>query len=174
MDSKIFWGIIIIFIGFSIVFNHLFKFNFPFFRIIIALVIIFFGVKLLMGSFKKSNYKDGEHHSVFSDNKISPTFLDKDTEYNTVFGSNVVDLRNTEFKKNDLEMEVNAIFGSTKIYVPNNVKVRVKSTGVFGSVKTPSGGSSGFGDDKSSFGDPASTVTLNIEANAVFGSVEIR
>lgn len=171
MDSKIFWGIVIIFIGASLIFNHLFKFNFPYLKVFIALILIFFGAKILINSFTKKNATESESNAVFTSAKFSPSQLDQNTAHNAVFGSTIINLSNTQITKDNLELEVNAIFGNVKIFFPKTVKVRVKSSGVFGSVRTPDGVGSNFGSSEETFGD--GTKVINLEANAVFGSVDI-
>jgi predicted membrane protein len=171
MDSKVFWGVLIILLGFSLIINHVFKIDIPFFKVVIALIIIYFGVNLLMDSFGIKWNKKGEHSSVFSGQKLHPDLIAADEEYNAVFGSIVVDLENTRFEGKDIEIEVNAVFGSARVYLPKNSNIKIKSTGVFGSVRTPDGGKVNFGENQSSLGDSNANQNVTIEANAVFGNV---
>jgi predicted membrane protein len=174
MDSKLFWGIVIILIGFSMILNHVFKVDIPFFKVIIALVIIYFGVSMLMGSFGVKVSKQGEHTSVFTTQRIKSELIDRDEEFNCVFGNMEIDLRHAEIRGNEHELEINSVFGSTKVFLPEGVRFRLKSSAFLGNVKTPTGNQSSIGESKTSLGDETAEKTIWIEANAVFGNIVIR
>lgn len=173
--TKIILGFIVVFFGLSLIFSELFKIDFPFFKILFAILIIFFGVKLLFGSVGMNINKGGERTSLFSSTRIDPQNLKENQEYNCIFGSQTVDLRQTGINSDEIELEVNAIFGETKLYLPKTVKVRLKSSAVFGNVSHPDGSSVSFGDRKyKSTGEEGSLDQyIEIEANAVFGSVRV-
>ena len=173
MDSKLFWGILIIFIGISIIINHVFKVDFPLFKVIISLVIIYFGVSLLLGSFNFKSGSSGDQSSVFTSQNYAPDLIDQNQEYNSLFGSSKIDLRDTNFEANNIEIEVNAVFGSIKLYLPENVKVRIKASSAFGSVRSKEHQQDGIGDQEFSDGSKTSDVEVTVKANAVFGSVRI-
>ncbi len=171
--SRLFWGGIIILFGLSIILNAVFKINIPLFKIVLALFIIYFGVNMLLGSFK-SKSETGKATDVFSSSsiKVDPTSLNN--EYSVVFGSQTIDL--TEITDGaDRNVEINTVFGSQKVYINENAKVRVKASSVFGSVTLPDNNSVSFGDYTYSQ-QPETTLSagvLFIEANAVFGDIKI-
>lgn len=175
--TKIFWGGLIILFGISIIINSVFKINFPFFKVFIALIIIFFGFRLLFGSFgfKMNNNDAGENSTVFGSTKAQVEIIDGDLEYNSVFGSQIIDFREVKSITDESEIEINAVFGSVKVYLPDNVNIKLKASSAFGSVRTPEGEMINFGDTKKTFtkGSNASK-TMYVEASAVFGSVELR
>jgi len=173
MDSKLFWGLVIILIGVSIIINHVFKIDFPLFKVIIALLIIWFGISLLLGSFNFKKVSSGEFSSVFSGQNYSPDRIDDDTEFNAVFGSSKIDLRNTEFTKDDINIEINAVFGSVKVYLPKHVRVSVKASSAFGSVRGPSHRQDGIGEQQFTEGAESAKTNLRIEASAAFGSIRV-
>jgi predicted membrane protein len=173
MDSKIIIGLLIIFFGISMIINQVFKIDFPFFRLLIGLMVIYFGLKILLGSFNIHINNQDKNSSVFKNQTIAPQKVSKKEEYTAIFGNSVIDLREAEFENGEFKLEVNGIFGSVKILLPQNAQIQIKSSSVFGSVKTPDGGQTAFGDKNESFGDIAAPVHVKLEANAVFGYVEI-
>jgi len=173
MNPKVFWGVIIVFIGLYMIFNGLFKFNFPVFKIILSIVIIYFGFKLLFGSFGKTNFdKPGEYNAVFSSRNFNIPNIGEDSEFNVVFGNSTIDLRNAGFNAPNIDLEVNSVFGNTTLLLPKNVDCKIKESAVFGTAITPDGSMASFGDTKYNSDNNQSTK-LNIEANAVFGRVEV-
>jgi hypothetical protein len=77
--------------------------------------------------------------------------------------------------KGDVRIQVNAAFGSAKVTLDPKTPVKIVGNSVFGSVEMPGGNSAAFGSqtyrgDAYKEGAPA----LLIEANAAFGSVEIK
>lgn len=172
MDSKLFWGLLIVLIGVSIIINHVFKVDFPLFKVIIALIIIYVGFKILLGSFNFKSASD-EHSAIFSNRHNAPEQIDRKEEFNSIFGSSTLDLRQTAFSESVTKLEVNAIFGSVKVFVPHNVKVQVKGSAVFGTVKNNDRELNGIGDQKFPGSEAPGELVLKINASAVFGSVAI-
>lgn len=173
MDSKLFWGLLIILIGVSIIINHVFKVDFPLFKVIIALVIIYFGISMLIGSFNFGSASGGEFSNVFSSQNYQPEQISENLEFNSVFGGSKIDLRNAQFTKDNVRLEINAIFGSVKVYLPENAKVSVKASSVFGSVKGPGYRQDGIGDQEFSMNKGLSGPTIRVEASAAFGDIRI-
>lgn len=171
--SRLFWGGIIILFGLSIILNTIFKINIPLFKIVFALLLVYFGVTMLVGSFKGKNY-NSKSSDVFSSSSISADASSLAKEYSVVFGSQVVDL--TQITDGaDKKVELNAVFGSQKVYINADTKLRIKASAVFGQVSMPDNNNVHFGDG-SYTQEPNTTLsagTLYIDANAVFGEVKI-
>lgn len=106
-----------------------------------------------------------------------------DDEYCATFGGQNIDFSNEEFKgcnitavfggielnlkdsiiKEDVIINTSSIFGGIDIIVPENVKVKVTSTPIFGGVSNKR---------KNSKNDKAKTIYIN--ATCIFGGVEIK
>ncbi len=103
------------------------------------------------------------------------TFSEQDINYDgkeftgcrldAVFGGVDLDLRRAKIK-NEAIVKASSIFGGVIIYVPENVKVEIASTAIFG-------GASDKRTAKNKSGDKTQK-TLYIDATCVFGGVEIR
>lgn len=83
-------------------------------------------------------------------------------ELNAIFGGIKLDLTKANIKE-DVIIDVSSIFGGVTIFVPNDVKVKVTSTSIFGGV-----------DDKSVKNQDKEAKTIYINANCMFGGVEIK
>mgnify|MGYP000858950611 CR=1 FL=1 len=168
--SKLFWGTIVILIGLSIIINAVFKIDFPFFRVVISIIIIFFGLRMLLGSFGVSTKNLNQNEVVFSQASANPSELELKNEYSVVFGNQTIDMRSVNLEE-DKEIEFNAVFGKQIIMLPKDLNVRVKASAVFGNARLPDDRQVAFGDmtyqEKSAEGMPI----LYVEANVVFGQV---
>jgi predicted membrane protein len=174
--TKIFWGGLIVLFGLSIIINAVFKINFPFFKVFISLVIIYIGFKMLFGGFGfKMNQSGEENSTVFGSSKIQVEKIEGDLEYNSVFGSQVIDFRKVNQVVTESEIEISAVFGSIKVFLPENVTIKMKASSAFGSVRSPNGEVISFGEAKKTIATgEVSDKTIYLEVNAVFGSVDLR
>lgn len=83
-------------------------------------------------------------------------------EGTAVFGNLELDFQECGIAP-DSKLEVNAVFGSVKVMVPDGVHVALGGSSVLG----------GVSDKRASRTVPEGAPTLHLEANAVFGQVEI-
>ncbi len=150
--SNLFWGIIIILFGISVILKAMGVIpSIPLFRIFIAVILIFWGINLLFGFHKGSSGSfKGKAHVVSG----------VDNEYSVVFGSGTSDLSNQVFADGE-HIEVTAVFGSNYVILPSDYHFRINPTAVFGSVKIPGRMSPKNG-----------LPTVFVEANGIFGRVE--
>lgn len=119
--------------------------------------------------------KAEEYWSTFSDQDINyggKTF--KGCRVDAVFGGADLDLRNAKIE-NEAIIRASSIFGGIIVYVPEDIKVEIASTSIFG----------GASDKRKKAKDQAEAKTakkkfnnagktLYIDATCVFGGVEIR
>lgn len=164
--SKMFWGIVIILIGISVISQAVFKIHLPIGRIVTGLVFLYIGVKILLGVFGAKK----EHTTIMGKSNVSVEIIE-DAKYDAVFSSQVIDLSNAIDNGGVHSIECNAVFGSAKIIIPKNMRIQVKSASIFGSVRTPHN-ETNFGESEYTTG-PNSSGLLKLKVNAVFGSVRI-
>lgn len=104
-----------------------------------------------------------EYWSTFSDQQVNYDGKEfTGCKVDAVFGGADVNLRGAKIK-NESVLKASSIFGGIIVYVPENVKVEVASTSIFGGVS-----------DKRKSRPEKFGKTLYIEATCVFGGVEIR
>ncbi len=144
-------------------FEYVWKLALPVILIIIGLSMIF-----------KNNIANKIRKECKSENQkgICATFSSQNVDYdnekfegaelNAIFGGIKLDLKKANIKS-DVIVDVSSIFGGVTIFVPNDVKVKVTSTSIFGGV-----------DDKSVKNQDKEAKTIYINANCMFGGVEIK
>lgn len=149
-------------------FNLVWKLLFPAILVAIGLSIIFkdtIGGKVNKEIKKLNEKKTGE-------NEYCATFSGQDIKFDgekfkgvdltAVFGGVECDLRNAIIEE-DAVINTSSIFGGIEIYVPENVKVKVKSSSIFGGVS-----------DNKKHSANAEAHTIYINATCLFGGVEIK
>ncbi len=169
VSSAVFWGVIIIFIGLSIILKEVFHINFPFLRVLFGLLLIFWGIKVISGRSWKSK---GENNAIFSSANMN--YDEQKQDYNIVFGSGNVDLFKSDLPEKNKKIEVNVVFGEANLILNDSIPSKVEMSSVFGSVRADDREAVAFG--SSTFTTSAFKESMpyyKIKANAVFGSIKI-
>lgn len=166
--NGIFWGALFILAGLLFIMKNYVNINISVFRLIFGLILLYVGFRVIFGGFVGK----GKSDVMFDEKNIK--YTTQNNEYNIVFGKGIVDLTNIKLEGESKKIEVNAIFGSAEVTIPSNVPVVIVAGTAFGSVETPGNASHFIGDHKfisTSYKEGEPFVKL--EANAVFGSVDI-
>lgn len=150
--GNFFWGILVILLGLSI-FLKGFNIHLPLVKVFIAIIIIMFGVKLLIGG--KPSIKVSRSHYRHDS---SVYYSGQSSEYNMVFASGTIDL--SDLPEDTKDFEITVVFGSAFVILPDDLNYRINPTSVFGSTVLPQHRHSR--DDKA----------IEIESTAVFGRLE--
>lgn len=165
MNRHKFWGIIIIFIGLSILFH------FPFFNFIFALIIIWIGVRVLTG--RRHEFWH-ESKGVLTEDYLRRvlvfsginTKLDTNNfegaELITIFGGGEVDASSVSTKRTDIDIDLVAIFGGLKLRIPRGWQVKSEGVGIIG----------GF-DNNTNTSDKSKGTVIHLKGVAIFGGVEV-
>lgn len=146
-------------------FGLIWKLFLPTILIIIGLSILFkdiFGQKIKEEISKLDEENSESHFAAFGGQNVNydnETF--KGCEINAIFGSVKCDLRKAKIKK-DVVINATSVFGGVEILVPDNVKVKVSSTPIFGGISNKSIGS----DDDAKI--------IYIKGTCIFGGIEIK
>jgi predicted membrane protein len=141
------------------------------------LAIIFFGLLMILRP-RRRRKRDWKSWSIESDStddtfEINSVFggskkkvMSKDFqggEINTVFGGNDIDFSQADFNSK-ATIEVNIVFGGTKLIVPAHWKIQSNVDCVFGTVE----------DKRRDVGETGENKTLVLKGAVVFGSIEIK
>lgn len=149
-----FWGILLILWGASLILKT-FGLNLPLAKLFIAVAIILFGIKLLVGSriniFNSGSTK-ARTASYYRSNSTG--------EYTFVFSGGTVDL--TDLDPNSKDLEITVVFGNADVLLPRHLNFDFEPTTVFGQTILPAKGEMKAGDN------PA----IRIESTAVFGKIQ--
>lgn len=175
MSTSLFWGVVLIIIGLSIIVKIVFHIDFSIFRLLIAFLLIYLGIKLFMGKdFILISNKYPEQSVIFSERTIKN--VEDGKEYNVIFGGAKFDLRQMNFPDSGkINIKLNTVFGGSEIYMNNNVPVEINAHTVFGGTKLPDNQTSAFGEAYfKSDSAKQHKATLIIETNTVFGGTQVR
>ena len=149
-------------------FDLIWKLAFPTILVIIGLSIIFkdaLGGKVSSEIKKLNEKRNGE-------NKYCATFAGQNVKFDgekftgadltAVFGGVKCDLRNAIIDS-DVVINASSTFGGIEIFVPSDVKIKIKSVPIFGGVE-----------NKANTKVDENSHTIYINSTAVFGGVEIK
>lgn len=157
-------GLIIMLAGVSALFE------FPFFKILFACLLIYIGYRIITGAGRDWSYprqtesKDDDLKQVFIFSGINKKILSSNfekAEVVAVFGGGEVDLSGVKTDKKTIPMDFVAIFGGLKIILPKDWNVRSEGVGIVG----------GF--TNKTTGVESGKVTAHVKGVAIFGGVEI-
>ena len=158
--GNLFWGILLILWGLSLILKS-FGIHLPLAKVFFAIIIILFGVKILVGGSFKSQNKGVYHKTVKG----------KSSEYTTLFASQKIDL--THLKPGDKPVEINVVFGSAYIVLPDDVAFKFLPTTVFGSLATPTHAHLGVSHNPQIINPDAAGESVLLEINTIFSRTEI-
>jgi len=167
--SGVFWGVIIILIGLSIILNVVFGIRVPFFRIAFALFLIWLGITLLTGG---SFWSRARNKAIFEEKRIDS--ITPNSKYDIVFGKGVIDLSKVILEDKVFKVEVNTVFGSGTIQIAPEIPAKIEVNSVFASASMPDGNSIAFGQyTYKSDNLKEDTSYLLVRAHVVFGGLQI-
>ena len=149
-------------------FNLVWKLVFPAILVAVGISIIF--KDTIGGKVSKEIKKLNENKKT--ENEYCATFSGQDlkfdgenfegTDLTAVFGGVKCDLRKSIIEK-DVVINASSIFGGIDILVPENMKIKIKSSSIFGGVS-----------DNKKYSEKDGEHTIYINATCLFGGVEIR
>ena len=167
--SGLFWGLVVVLAGLSIILNVAFNIKIPFFRILFGLVLIYIGLSLVIGTRLRVRT---DKTAVFDDRAMEVT---KAGEYNVIFSRSTVDLTGLALKPGRNRVEVNTVFGSGTLVLDPNVPTKLRVSAAFAGARMPDGNVISFGDYRWHSDSLSDTLPyLDVEASVVFGGLEIR
>ena len=146
-------------------------------KLVVPAIIVLIGIKLIANAFSEKKSEKIEESLRKNADSLENVFclftgdevkcdgkVFRGAELNAIFGGIDYDLRGAIIEP-DCAIKATAIFGGIEIIVPENVKVRVKSTGIFGGTsnkaRRPDDGAE-------------NVITLYVSSLALFGGVEIK
>jgi predicted membrane protein len=170
LSSGLFWGVIVVLIGVSIILNVVLGVKIPLFRVVFGLLLIYWGVSLLAGS--RFGARAG-NSTIFSDTQVKPVAPAK--EYNILFGKGEIDLTGVQLQPGRNRVEINTVFGASVLRLNPDVPVSLEVSAAFSGARLPDGNTISFGDQSwLSPGFKADTAWLEVKASVVFGGMEVR
>ena len=168
LSSGIFWGFIVILFGVGILLKSVFHVNIPFFKILIGIIIIFFGISFIVGAMSQR-----KSEAIFRDYNFNFVTIEK--EYNIVFSKSVFDFTNFNFSNYNGEfIKINSAFSKSEIYLSRNFEYEIRADSVFGVVSLPNGESVSFGNiARLENAENSELKRINLHVSSVFGETKI-
>ena len=171
--NNAFWGLLLIIIGILLVIKLLFNIQFPVFRVVIAILFIYLGLRILIGHQGFSwNMKNGsENSAAFTEQTFH--YNPEQNNYSCAFGSCSLDLSDISVTENKI-IEISAVFGEFRLKINKDANYAIFSNTAFGNTLSPDNSSYGFG--QRTYYSPnykPELPHLTIKTNVAFGSIKI-
>lgn len=164
--STTFWGILLVFLGFSFLLNELLNIDIPIFTFMISALLIYFGIKLINGKFRSQKM---ENLNMFGNHILD--YSDDLQDFSNIFGEARLDLSNVILNENRT-IDINCIFGDFKIKLSDNLNYKVESSTIFGKTLIVEKSTEGFGNlVYTPLHFDASKPYLTIKSSVVFGNI---
>src|SRR5438128_1704429 len=126
-SSAVFWGVIVILVGLSIILKAVFGIHIPFLRILFGLILIYWVIRIISdGAF---GFRRTGNSAVFGEAHIN--YNEKQQDYNIVFGSGVVDLFKMDSSLTNKRIEVNVVFGNGTVILNDSIPILVEVSSAF-------------------------------------------
>jgi predicted membrane protein len=174
MNFAIFFGVLVVLAGISILLDAVFHIHLPLVRTAVALFFIFFGVRILTGAWGTRDFVRASEGSVLmGDTRFAPTATADKLKYDIIFGRGIVDLTGLPRPEKPIDVEVNTVFGSAQIAIDPSWPVAIDGSAAFGDVRLPDQQRAAFGAAHYQ-NEPTSTQPLlRLKVNSVFSSAEV-
>jgi len=172
MTLPIFLGSLVVLAGLSMLLEALFKIHIPFVRSAFALLLIFFGVRMLFGAWAPRSVGTGATGSaLMSELTFAPTRAEPAMKYDVVFGQGAIDLTRLDRPTQPSHVEVNVIFGSATLKIDPSLPTVIEANAAFADVRMPDRSLAAFGNARyeTGRGEPL----LRVRINTVFGSCHV-
>jgi hypothetical protein len=175
MGHALFWGILLIVLGMSLIIRIVFNVDFPIFKIFIAFVLIYFGIKILFGSFgtKINFHRNDEKEILFGERDFHD--FEENGEYSTVFGKSSFDFRGYDLRGQTRRLKISTVFGGTDIKLNKELPAKIRVESAFAGADLPNGNAAVFGSTVyETPGFNSDQPHLDLKLEVVFGGVSVK
>ena len=172
MGAGVFWGVLLVLIGFALIIRFVFNVDFPVFKVLFAMFFIYIGLRILFGSFGLFKFESGPDDVLFAEREFYEPENNK--EYNVVFGQGNFDFTNVDLSRGNVNIKIGIVFAGAKVKIDRNMPVQIIADAVFSGAELPDGSTAVFGTSsyQSETFHPDSNY-LKIKLDVVFGGVEV-
>ncbi len=168
LSSGLFWGVVLILLGLSVVLKAIFHVDIPLFRILFALLLIYLGVRVLVGD---RGCGRGDHTVLFGRQDLRP--VEGQDRYSIVFGQGTLDLTGLPAPGTSRTIELSTVFGEGRLVLPRGIPMRIEASAAFANIRFPNGNNVVFGTMHQSENWTDGGPGLDLRVRAVFGELSI-
>lgn len=141
--KSMFWGLLFLIIGLIIIIQTVFKIDLPIIRILFGCLLIYWGVKVLFGSFglRVSGFQfekvSTDTESAFSETAFRVRNPDGsiNKRFSSAFSSTTIDLRDLKPEEMDATFKIESGFSTVKVLTPPTIPLKVLVSSGFAKVK---------------------------------------
>jgi len=168
--SSVFWGIVVVLFGLSIIAKAVFHLNIPVFSILLGIFFIYLGISFITGW--KIHGSAGAK-TVFAEAEVSAS-PGEDNDYSVVFGRSVVDLSGLKVTDKVVKVKSDTVFGETVILVDPGTPLVLMVDAAFAGASAPDGSVISFGEKTyTTKAYKEGSPHIKVKADVVFGSLKI-
>jgi predicted membrane protein len=138
----IFWGVLLVLLGIALLLNIAFSIRLPIFDILIGLFFVYLGVRVLIGR----RFWYGHHRRWRRDDRYVESGKPGE-HHDIIFGRGDIDLTHVSLPNETVRVEVNTVFGGSRITLDARMPVKIHTSSAFGAVRLPDGSATTFGED---------------------------
>ena len=166
MRSKKAWAYVLIAVGVLMLIKRTLHLDVNVIMFCISLFLIYLGW-MMMRSDRKNGL--GNNLTIFSSS--SQEADPQASNYTTIFGEH--SLYFNEIQEANFNLEINTVFGETKVYIPKDLPIVIKSNAYFAESSFPDGREVNFGDKQYSQNINPCSHSAIIRCLTVFGKTKI-
>jgi predicted membrane protein len=169
-SSGLFWGVLLILGGLSILLKLVFGISFPFFKILFGLLFIYIGIRLILGI---SNKTENENTMVFGTNRFR--YDQNNLEQNIVFSKGLIDYTNADIQSSAKSSKINIVFSEGTMHIDESIPMKIKVSSVFSGTSFPDSTTISFGEytyTTKAFKD--SLPYISVKVDVVFSSFKVK
>lgn len=169
LTSGVFWGIVLVLLGLSMILKVVLHIELPIFRLVLAGILVYLGIRLAMGA----RWESGPHRDavIFGEGALGSA---PGGEYSVVFGRGTLDLQERPADPTEKPLELVTVFGSSRVLLDRAVPTRVRLSAAFAEATAPDGNSISFGNYTWASPDWAEGKPgREIRATVVFGELKV-
>ena len=126
--SSLVWGIFVVLIGLSIIAKAVFGLDVPIIKIALGCFFIYVGLNIMLDT-PWGLISTVRTHSYWKHNKAG--------HYNTVFGSQTIDLSTAQYPTHPVKMKINTVFGDSKVILNKEIPTQIKVNSTSSTVNLP-------------------------------------
>ncbi len=161
--SSLVWGVFIVMIGLSIIAKAVFGLDIPVIKIALGCFFIYLGLNIMFDT----------PRVLIGTVRSHGHWKNTEGQYNTIFGSETIDLSTAQYPSRPVKMKVNTVFGNSKIILNKEIPTQIKINAISATVNMPYDELELVANGVYEMGDNNQKPLLLLTINATFATVTV-